>query len=74
MNNDSVFDPPLLTDQWDSMETPLIGISSNIEKIRKLIERVANTSLNVLICGETGVGMGSVGNSGHQSDHAANRC
>jgi two-component system response regulator AtoC len=56
MNNDSVFDPPLLTDQWDSMETPLIGISSNIEKIRKLIERVANTSLNVLICGETGVG------------------
>ena len=38
------------------METPLIGISPNIEKIRKQIERVANTSLNVLICGETGVG------------------
>ena len=38
------------------METPLIGISPNIEKIRKLIERIANTSLNVLICGETGVG------------------
>jgi two-component system response regulator AtoC len=45
-----------LTDQWDSMETPLIGISANIETIRKQIERVANTSLNVLICGETGVG------------------
>lgn len=38
------------------METPLIGISSNIEKIRKQIERVANTALNVLISGETGVG------------------
>jgi transcriptional regulator with GAF, ATPase, and Fis domain len=38
------------------MEIPLIGISPNIEKIRKQIERVANTSLNVLICGETGVG------------------
>jgi two-component system response regulator AtoC len=38
------------------METPLIGISANIETIRKQIERVANTSLNVLICGETGVG------------------
>ena len=38
------------------METPLIGISPNIEKIRKQIERVANTSLNVLISGETGVG------------------
>ena len=38
------------------METPLIGISPNIEKIRKQIERVASTSLNVLICGETGVG------------------
>jgi len=38
------------------METPLIGTSPNIEKIRKQIERVASTSLNVLICGETGVG------------------
>jgi two-component system response regulator AtoC len=38
------------------METPLIGISANIETIRKQIERVANTSLNVLIYGETGVG------------------
>jgi two-component system, NtrC family, response regulator AtoC len=38
------------------METPLIGVSANIEKIRKQIERVANTALNVLISGETGVG------------------
>jgi transcriptional regulator with GAF, ATPase, and Fis domain len=38
------------------METPLIGISSNIEKIRKQIERVGDTALNVLVNGETGVG------------------
>jgi transcriptional regulator with GAF, ATPase, and Fis domain len=38
------------------METPLIGKSPNIEKIRTQIERVANTALNVLVCGETGVG------------------
>lgn len=38
------------------METTLIGKSPNIEKIRKQIERIADSTLNVLICGETGVG------------------
>ena len=38
------------------MKTELIGVSRNIEKIRKLIRRVAGTDLNVIIVGETGVG------------------
>ena len=38
------------------MEIELIGISQNIEQVRKLIEQVADTDLNVLVCGETGVG------------------
>ncbi len=38
------------------METPLIGTSESIEKIRELIKYVADTDLNVLITGESGVG------------------
>ena len=38
------------------MKTELVGVSRNIEKIRGLIERVADTNLNVIIIGETGVG------------------
>jgi two-component system response regulator AtoC len=38
------------------MGTDLIGISSNIEKIRKQISQVAATGLNAFVCGETGVG------------------
>jgi transcriptional regulator with PAS, ATPase and Fis domain len=34
----------------------LIGSSASIEKIRELIEHTADTGLNVLITGETGVG------------------
>ncbi len=34
----------------------LIGVSPNIRRIRDLIERVAETGLNVLVCGETGTG------------------
>lgn len=38
------------------MSTPLIGVSQSILKIKELINHVANTCLNVLITGETGVG------------------
>jgi two-component system response regulator AtoC len=38
------------------METPLIGISESIERIRELIKHIADTGLNVLITGESGVG------------------
>jgi transcriptional regulator with GAF, ATPase, and Fis domain len=38
------------------MEMKLIGVSQNIEHIRKLIDQVADTNLNILVCGETGVG------------------
>ena len=35
---------------------PLIGNSQNLERIRELINHVADTGLNILICGESGVG------------------
>ena len=38
------------------METPLIGKSQEIERIRELINHVADTGLNVVITGESGVG------------------
>ena len=38
------------------MATELIGVSPQIIKIRKLIDRIADTGINVIICGETGVG------------------
>jgi two-component system response regulator AtoC len=38
------------------MVPPLIGSSKSIEKIRQLIDRIADTGLNVLITGKSGVG------------------
>lgn len=38
------------------MENELIGTSKNIRRIRELIDRVARTGLNTIVCGETGVG------------------
>jgi two-component system response regulator AtoC len=38
------------------MKTELIGVSENIRKIKILIDRIASTGLNTIICGETGVG------------------
>ena len=38
------------------MDTELIGVSPNIQRIKGLIHRVADTCVNVLVCGETGVG------------------
>ncbi|HRF91102.1 MAG TPA: sigma 54-interacting transcriptional regulator [Desulfobacter postgatei] len=36
--------------------TPLIGVSTPMLKIKELINHVAQTCLNILITGETGVG------------------
>ena len=38
------------------MSTELIGVSSNIQKVRKQVLRIAETGLNTVVCGETGVG------------------
>ena len=38
------------------METELIGVSPNIQRVKRLIQKVADTCVNVLVCGETGVG------------------
>jgi len=38
------------------MKTELIGMSANIEKLKKQISQVAATGLNTIVCGETGVG------------------
>ncbi|MGD9300585.1 MAG: sigma-54 dependent transcriptional regulator [Desulfobacterales bacterium] len=38
------------------MENELIGVSQNIRRVRQLINQVADTCLNTVVCGETGVG------------------
>ena len=38
------------------MSRPIIGVSENIVKIREVINHIANTGLNTVICGESGVG------------------
>jgi two-component system response regulator AtoC len=38
------------------METELIGISQNIRQIKELINQLADTDLNIVVSGETGVG------------------
>jgi len=38
------------------MVIDLIGISANIQKVRDQIAKIAQTGLNTIVCGETGVG------------------
>ena len=38
------------------METELIGVSQNNKRVRELINQVAGSCLNTVVCGETGVG------------------
>ncbi len=45
----------------------IIGVSPNIVKIRELINHVAGTCLNVIICGESGVGKEVVAQSLYQN-------
>ena len=46
---------------------PIIGVSKNIESIRELISHVADTGLNVVISGESGVGKEIVAQNLYQS-------
>ena len=38
------------------MEPTIIGVSRNIQRIKELIDQVADTGLNTVVYGETGVG------------------
>jgi len=38
------------------MDNTIIGVSKNIQRIRELIDQVADTGLNTIVYGETGVG------------------
>lgn len=48
------------------MESPLIGVSPGIRRVRELIERLASSSLHLLIVGETGTGKELVAQNLHQ--------
>jgi len=47
--------------------TPIIGVSKQIVKIRELIDHVADTGLNIVITGETGVGKEVVAKALHRN-------
>jgi two-component system response regulator AtoC len=38
------------------MDVELIGVSQNISKIKQLIRKIADTEVNTLVYGKTGVG------------------
>jgi len=48
------------------MSRPIIGVSENIVKIREVINHIADTGLNTVICGESGVGKEVVAQSLYQ--------
>ena len=52
-----------------SSEPVILGNSEPIEKIKELIRKLADIDLNVLICGETGVGKELVARSLHYYSH-----
>jgi len=52
--------------------TPLIGVSSSMLKIKELISHVAQTCLNILITGETGVGKEVVAHSLYAESNRSN--
>jgi two-component system, NtrC family, response regulator AtoC len=55
------------------MVTPLIGVSQSIERIRELIKHVADTGLNVVITGESGVGKEVVAQNLYNSSPRSNK-
>jgi len=48
------------------MSRPIIGVSENIVKIREVINHIADTGLNTVICGESGVGKEVIAQSLYQ--------
>lgn len=55
------------------MVTPLIGVSQSIERIRELIKHVADTGLNIVITGESGVGKEVVAQNLYQNSPRVNK-
>ncbi len=55
------------------MPPPLIGSSKSIEKIREFIDQIADTGLNVLITGESGVGKEVVAQSLYYKSQRKNK-
>ena len=51
----------------------LIGVSQNIRKIKKIIDQVADTELDILVFGETGVGKELVVRSLYQKSNRAGK-
>jgi transcriptional regulator with PAS, ATPase and Fis domain len=56
-----------------NMPPPLIGSSKSIEKIREFIDHIADTGLNVLITGESGVGKEVVAQSLYYKSQRKNK-
>ena len=52
---------------------PIIGVSESILKVKELISHVANTCLNILVTGETGVGKELVAQNLHTLSPRSNK-
>jgi len=55
------------------MLVPFIGKSESVERIRELVEHVADTGLNVVITGESGVGKEVVAQNLYHSSKRENK-
>jgi DNA-binding NtrC family response regulator len=59
--------------QANAIETPLLGKSEGMNRVRKLIERAAPTDANVLILGENGTGKEIVAREIHRQSRRAGK-
>jgi two-component system, NtrC family, response regulator AtoC len=57
------------TDASYQGEVEFVGVSRNIQRIRAMIDQVAETGFNVIVCGETGVGKELVVSSLYQKSN-----
>jgi transcriptional regulator with PAS, ATPase and Fis domain len=55
------------------MKAELIGVSQNIQRIRTLIDQIADTGLNTIIYGETGVGKELIAESLYQKSNRSSK-